>query len=597
MVKETLMSEKENYEDNEFISFEEYEALSEEEKAEYEIIQLDEISTKTLARAAHAASDPETFGKYHDPQKFADYAKKTKSAKAAANVQRAASGMGHFAKPNRSFGYDPLKDAKTTRVTKSGTMNKQDAAAKKNEIKNRLGTHTKAKLPEEYDYELDQEEALDENDLFENWSKGTSRSYITDRMAAKDSLNKANQYLKRSKSAEKTNPSFSKDNMINYHKEMAKFHKSGYHGQHPEAETSMEAAKKEVKRHKAAAAAIKSSMNEEALDESVASETLKAGSRTVADPKSKIEAITSVIGAMHAMRKDDLTKWYTQAMDLIGKEADSLPSGANADSNSSSIDTKLGKGPKTRDPMPKLSVKEDVEEMFDGQDLSEEFKDRATILFEAAVNAKIIVELAKLEEQYEERLHEEVAEISEALEKKLDTYLDYVTETWLKENEVAIESTLRNEITEEFIDGLRGLFAEHYIEVPEDKIDVIEELAAKVEALETKLDESITENVQLREALTVSEMTDILREMAEDLTLNESEKFAALAEGIEFDGDLDTYRKKLAYVKESYFNKKTVQRVSNIEEETFEAPESDRVVSTDPEISRYAQAISRTVKR
>lgn len=335
----------------------------------------------------------------------------------------------------------------------------------------------------------------------------------------------------------------------------------------------------------------------EEVTESAASETLKPGSRNVADPKSKIETITSVIGAMHAMRKDDLTKWYTQAMDLIGKEADSLPSGANADSNSSSIDTKLGKGPKTRDPMPKLSVKEDVEEMFDGQDLSEEFRDRASTLFEAAVNARITLEMAKLEEEYEEKLHEEVAEITETLEKKLDTYLDYVTETWLKENQVAIESTLRNEITEEFIDGLRGLFTEHYIEMPEEKIDVVEELAAKVAVLEEKLDESITENVQLREALTVSEMTDILREMAEDLTLNESEKFAALAEGIEFDGDLDTYRKKLAYVKESYFNKKTTQRVSNIEEETFEAPESDRVVSADPEISRYAQAISRTLKR
>ena len=333
------------------------------------------------------------------------------------------------------------------------------------------------------------------------------------------------------------------------------------------------------------------------IGESMASDTLKPGSRSVADPKSKIEVITSVIGAMHAMRKDDLTKWFTQAMDLIGKEASSLPSGANADSNCSSIHTKLGKGPKTRDPMPKLSVKEDVEVMFVGQDLSEEFKDKASTLFEAAVNARITLEMAKLEEEYEEKLHEEVAEISEALEKKLDTYLDYVTETWLKENQVAIESTLRNEITEEFIDGLRGLFAEHYIDVPENKIDVIEELVAKVTALETKLDESITENVQLKEALTLSEMTDIVREMAEDLTLNESEKFAALAEGIEFDGDLDVYRKKLEYVKESYFNKKTTQHVSNIEEETFEAPESDRVVSADPEISRYAQAISRTIKR
>jgi hypothetical protein len=335
----------------------------------------------------------------------------------------------------------------------------------------------------------------------------------------------------------------------------------------------------------------------EEVTESAASDTLKPGSRSVADPKSKIETITAVIGAMHSMRKDDLTKWYTQAMDLIGKEADSLPSGANADANASTIDTKLGKGPKTRDPMPKISVKEDVEEMFEGQDLSEEFKDKATTLFEAAVNARITLEMTKLEEQYEEQLTEEVAEITEALEAKLDTYLDYVTENWMKENEVAITSTLRNEITEEFIDGLRGLFAEHYIEVPEDKIDVLEELAAKVEALETKLDESITENVQLKEALLDSEKTETLREMAEDLTLNESEKFAALAEGIEFDGDLDTYRKKLAYVKESYFNKKTNKSVSNIEEETFEAPESDRVVSADPEINRYAQAIARTIKR
>ncbi len=343
----------------------------------------------------------------------------------------------------------------------------------------------------------------------------------------------------------------------------------------------------------------------EEVTESAASDTLKPGSRSVADPKSKIETITAVIGAMHAMRKDDLTKWFTQAMDLIGKEADSLPSGANADANASTIDTKLGKGPKTRDPMPKIdhknnplaSIKEDVEEMFIGQDLSEEFKDKASTLFEAAVNARITLEMAKLDEQYEERLHEEVAELTETLEKKLDTYLDYVTENWMKENEVAIESTLRNEITEEFIDGLRGLFAEHYIEVPENKIDVIEELAAKVDTLETKLDESITENVQLKEALLESEKTETLREMAEDLTLNESEKFAALAEGIEFDGNLDTYRKKLAYVKESYFNKKTNKSVSNIEEETFEAPESDRVVSADPEINRYAQAIARTIKR
>jgi hypothetical protein len=298
------------------------------------------------------------------------------------------------------------------------------------------------------------------------------------------------------------------------------------------------------------------------------------------------------------MRKDDLTKWYTQAMSLIGKEADSLPSGASADANASSIDMKTGKGPKTRDAMPKLSVKEDVEEMFDGQDLSEEFKDRASTLFEAAVNARIILESSRLEEQYEARLEEEVTEIAEALEKKLDTYLDYVVENWMKENEVAIESSLRNEIMEEFIDGLKGLFAEHYIDVPEEKIDVVEELATKVDELETMLDESITENSDLKKMVAESKRIDVLEEMATDLTMVQAEKFAALAEGIDFTGDIDSYRKKLSYVKESYFSKKSTP-TTNIEEETFEGDNTlnESVKSFDPDVNRYAQAIARTIKK
>jgi hypothetical protein len=259
---------------------------------------------------------------------------------------------------------------------------------------------------------------------------------------------------------------------------------------------------------------------------------------------------------------------------------------------------KTGKGPKTRDAMPKLSVKEDVEEMFDGQDLSEEFKDRASTLFEAAVNARIILESSRLEEQYEARLEEEVTEIAEALEKKLDTYLDYVVENWMKENEVAIESSLRNEIMEEFIDGLKGLFAEHYIDVPEEKIDVVEELATKVDELETMLDESITENSDLKKMVAESKRIDVLEEMATDLTMVQAEKFAALAEGIDFTGDIDSYRKKLSYVKESYFSKKSTP-TTNIEEETFEGDNTlnESVKSFDPDVNRYAQAIARTIKK
>lgn len=353
-------------------------------------------------------------------------------------------------------------------------------------------------------------------------------------------------------------------------------------------------------KHKAVAKDVYNKVKKAAaLGESMASDTLKPNSRSAGtDPKSKIEAITSVIGAMHSMRKDDLTKWFTQAMALIGKEADSLPSGASADSNASSIDAKTGKGPKTRDAMPKISVKEDVEEMFAGQDLSEEFKDKASTLFEAAVNARIILESSRLEEQYEAKLEEEVTEIAEALEKKLDTYLDYVVENWMKENEVAIESSLRNEIMEEFIDGLKGLFAEHYIDVPEEKIDVVEELATKVDELETMLDESITENSDLKKMVAESKRLGVLGEMATDLTMVQAEKFAALAEGIDFTGDIDSYRKKLSYVKESYFSKKS-KPTSNIEEETFEGDTTliESVKSFDPDVNRYAQAIARTIKK
>lgn len=334
------------------------------------------------------------------------------------------------------------------------------------------------------------------------------------------------------------------------------------------------------------------------IDESVASDTLKPGSRNVELPRTKIEAMTSVLGAMHGMKKEDMTKWFTQAMALIGKEASHLPSGASSDSNQSSIDMKGGKGPKTRDPMPKLNVREDVEEMFVGEELSEEFKDKATTLFEAAVNARAMVEVARLEEEYENRLEEEVTSMVESVEKNVDTYLDYVVEKWMEENQVAIESSLRNEIMEEFIDGLKGLFAEHYISMPEEKVDVVESLAAKVEELEASLDETINENAELKSILEEAHKESLLGDLAEGLTMTQAEKFAALAEGVSFDGDLDAYKAKLEVVKETYFSIKPQTSTATIEEETFEGDEeSGKTVNVDPQVNRYVQAISRTIKK
>ena len=337
-------------------------------------------------------------------------------------------------------------------------------------------------------------------------------------------------------------------------------------------------------------------------EETTAMSSLKPGSNSVDDPKSKIGMIAHMIGAMHAMGKEDLVKWFDSTMSLYGPGKD-WGVGDKSGSNQSSIDmspsaASSATGPKTRDAMPKLSVKEDVEEMFANQDLSEEFKSNAATLFEAAVNARAMVEIARLEEEYETAFAESVEEITEELTSKLDSYLDYVTEQWMEDNEVAIESTLRNELMEEFIDGMKGLFAEHYIDVPQEKVDVIEALAEKVETLEAALNDSINENVELKKTMTEAEKDDILESLCDGLALSQVEKFKALAEGIDFDGDLETYGKKLAFVKESYFATKKTVVSTNIEEETFEGETSStNSVSIDPVVNRYVQAINRNVKK
>jgi hypothetical protein len=338
--------------------------------------------------------------------------------------------------------------------------------------------------------------------------------------------------------------------------------------------------------------------NNEAIEEgTMAQDSLKPASKTVADPKSRIEMMTSVLKGMDTMPKKDLLKWFDQAQAVFGPGKD-YGVGDKSGSNQSSIDMKGGSGPKTRDAMPKLSVKEDVEDMFAGQELTEEFKDKVSTIFEAAVAARVIVEEARLEEEFETRLEEAVAEINEELTNKVDTYLDYVVEQWMEDNSVAIESTLRNELASEFIEGLKGLFAEHYIDVPQEKIDVIESLADKVEKLEEKLTESISENSELKKAFVEVEKKEVFESFLSNLALSQQEKFAALAEGVDFDGDLEVYSRKLAIIKENYFSTEKKAPVStNIVEETFESDASSDVVTLDPVMNRYAQAITKSIKK
>lgn len=335
------------------------------------------------------------------------------------------------------------------------------------------------------------------------------------------------------------------------------------------------------------------------LDEATTGEeSLKPNSNPAGDdPKSKLEYMTKTLGAMAGMSKEDCCKWFEQAMALIGKEASSLPAGAESGKNQSSIDMQTS-GPKTRDPMPKLNVKEDVEEMFSGEDLSETFKDKAVTLFEAAVNARVVLETEKLQEQVEERIETSLTEAIEEIESRLDAYLDYAVKQWMSENEVAVESALRAELTEEFIGGLRNLFSEHYIDVPAEKVNVVEALTSKVQQLEKALDEQINESAELKRLVEDAEREAVLDAVAEGLTVVQAERFQKLAEGIQYTGDINEYRGKLEVVKENYFRTPSAP-VSNIEEETFEGGESlneQKRVGNDPTVNRYVQAISRTVK-
>ena len=246
-------------------------------------------------------------------------------------------------------------------------------------------------------------------------------------------------------------------------------------------------------------------------------------------------------------------------------------------------------------PMEKLkAVQEDLAALFDGSELSEDFREKATVIFEAAINEKVSGVVASLEEQYEARLTEEVGAIEEALVEKIDSYLDYVVEQWVEENKLAIESGIKAEVVESFMEGLKGLFTEHYVDAPEEKLDVLAQTAAEVEELKAKLSASINENIELSKKLETAEAEKAFTEVSEGLAATQVEKFRTLAEGLEY-ADVSSYKKKLGMIKESYFAAKKVESNAQqqLNEEVAPAPAEKAV---DPVMNKYAEAITRSVQ-
>ena len=237
-----------------------------------------------------------------------------------------------------------------------------------------------------------------------------------------------------------------------------------------------------------------------------------------------------------------------------------------------------------------VNFKEDVEALINGEDLTEEFKAKAATIFEAAIITRVKQEVTRLEEEFEARLEEEAAKNQEGLVEKVDGYLNYIVEQWFTQNEIALESGMKSEILEGFVSGLKGLFEEHYIDVPEEKFDVLGALEEHNSELQAKLDEQVAVNVELNKALNESTRGEIIDGALDGLTETDKEKFLGLAEELAFE-DAESFAKKVQTIRENYFTNKASTIVESVVTDTpVEMIAEEKAV--DPSIKRYMSALN-----
>jgi len=262
------------------------------------------------------------------------------------------------------------------------------------------------------------------------------------------------------------------------------------------------------------------------------------------------------------------------------------PSAASADTQNKPVG-----GKKT---MTEEEMAHDMESLFSDDDtISEDFKSKAATIFEARVFDRVSQIEEETEARYAGMLEEAVETIKADLTEKVDDYLSYVVEQWMADNEIAVESGLRAELTEDFIGGLKNLFTEHYIDVPADKVDLVEELSTKVEELESKLNEEIETGIQLKKSLIESHKAEIAHEVCDGLTATQAEKVKALAESVDFSTE-EEYKEKLETIRENYFPSGTKKAdVRDLHEQVEDGSEK-QVTAADPYVASVMQAISKT---
>ena len=309
-------------------------------------------------------------------------------------------------------------------------------------------------------------------------------------------------------------------------------------------------------------------------------------------PKTKAGMVKAIYDSINSMKKAELSDSFAKILGSTLVEED--------DEEESDDDEEEEKNPKYEAKKLKkedleIDVKEDIDAILSGEELSEEFKTKASTIFEAAVSAKVISavneRIEAFEGDYNKELNEAKEEHKVAITEKVDSYLNYVVEEWLKENELAVEKGIRSELVEDFMTGLKNLFQEHYIDIPEEKVDLVDDLFEKVEELEKQLDETVNHNVEIKKELSQYQKEETLREVSEDLADTEKEKLEKLSEGVDYE-DSEQYKEKLSVIKENYFPK-TTETAQPLTEEVENTETDEEVEKVDPNMDYYTKHMKR----
>ena len=298
----------------------------------------------------------------------------------------------------------------------------------------------------------------------------------------------------------------------------------------------------------------------------------------------------------------DATKKVSKVSDQVNKDAkdgslpkDQKPSGMKEEETKVEGEEEIAETKEEASEM-NIDLSDDVKALVSTDaDLSEEFKEKAATIFETAVKTRIQEQVKVLESQYEEKLSKETETVKEAMVSKVDSYLNYVVEEWMKENELAVERGIRTEIAEDFITGLKSLFKEHYIDVPEEKYNVLEDLTNQSKDLEAKLNEQIEKNVNLSKEVSEFHKKQAILEVTADLAETEKEKFVSMAENVEYDS-AEKFREKLETIKESYFPKNKIEEAASKDEVDSVAANEPAVEASSDAMAAYTAAITKNLK-